>query len=71
MKLEKREITLNEADSIKDVFYMERALLHAYSLQMPKAERKETRSKMMKLMGEAGENVYFVADLMTNGTENE
>lgn len=69
MKLEKREITLNEADSIQDVFYMEKALLHAYSLHMAKAERKETRSKMMTLMGEAGQNVYLVADLMTNGRE--
>ncbi len=64
MKLEKREITLNEADSIKDVFFMEKALLQAYSLQLSKAERKQTRSEMVKLLSETGENVYFVADLM-------
>ena len=64
MKLEKREITLNEADSIKDVFFMEKALLQAYSLQLSKAERKQTRAEMVKLLSETGQNIYFVADLM-------
>ena len=67
MKLEKREITLNEADSIKDVFFMEKALLQAYSLQLSKAESKQTRAEMVKLLSETGENVYFVADLMKRG----
>ena len=30
MKLEKREITLNESDSLKDLLFFEKALLNEY-----------------------------------------
>lgn len=62
MKLEKREITLNEADSIRDVLETEKTLLRAYASQLEYAERKETRAKLLEHLNESGENVYRVVD---------
>lgn len=64
MKLEKREITLNEADSLKDMLYMEKNLLCRYGELMEKAERKEVRAELLRLMKETGEEVFFVFDLL-------
>ncbi len=41
MKLKKREITLNEADSVKDLFFLDRALADRYKEGLAFAERKE------------------------------
>ena len=38
MKLEKREITLNETDSLKDIYYMEKTLLREYSARLALAK---------------------------------
>lgn len=43
MKLEKREITLNEKDSLQDVCYMQKGLLTAYVQGLDGVERKEIR----------------------------
>ncbi len=64
MKLEKREITLNEFDSLKDVFYIEKTLLSEYVHALSKATRKQTRGELMRLLKETGEDMYFVRDLM-------
>lgn len=64
MKLEKREITLNEFDSLKDVFYIEKTLLNEYVYALSKATRKQTRGELMRLLKETGEDMYFVRDLM-------
>ena len=48
MKLEKREITLNEFDSLKDVFYLEKNLLCEYANALEKACRQETRNEILK-----------------------
>lgn len=48
MKLEKREITLNEADSVTDMLYMEKTLLSTYEKGEKVAERKETKSLCAK-----------------------
>lgn len=48
MKLEKREITLNEADSVTDMLYMEKTLLSTYEQGEKVAERKETKSLCAK-----------------------
>ena len=53
MKLEKREITLNEADSLKDVFYLEKALLSAYADGESYLERKEAFNELSSLLSEA------------------
>ncbi len=62
MKLDKREITLNEADSIRDVLETEKTLLRAYASKLEYAERKETRAKLLEHLNESGKNVYCVVD---------
>ena len=64
MKLEKREITLNEYDSLKDIFYMEKLLLHEYIFSLAKVLRKESKSEILRLMQEVGEDAFFVRGLM-------
>ncbi len=49
MKLKKREITLNEADSLKDVFFTENALMRAYEEGDSFAFRKETANALSAL----------------------
>ncbi len=51
MKLKKREITLNEADSLKDVFFTEKALTSAYAEGEGFAFRKETANELLTLKG--------------------
>lgn len=63
MKLEKREITLNETDSVKDVLYMQKALLAEYVDVLESAERKATREELLRLLKAAGEDMCFVCDL--------
>ena len=64
MKLEKREITLNEYDSLKDSFFMQKTLLNEYAHALPKANRKETRGELLRLMKECAEDMFFLIDLM-------
>ena len=64
MKLEKREITLNEFDSLKDVFYIEKSLLFEYAEALEKARRQETRNELVTLMQETVEDLFFAKDLM-------
>ena len=64
MKLEKREITLNEFDSLKDIFYLEKTLLSEYVEALSKATRRETQSELTRLIKETSEDLYFVRDLM-------
>lgn len=64
MKLEKREITLNEFDSLKDAFYAEKMLIVEYVHVLAKAERKETQGELLRLIKEIGEDMLFVRDLM-------
>lgn len=53
MKLEKREITLNESDSLKDVFYLERTILLEYESGKAYAFRKETVNELQSLVQDA------------------
>ncbi len=57
MKLKKREITLNEADSLKDVFFTEKALVAAYGEVDGFAFRKETANELSALKGLAIDEV--------------
>ena len=43
MKLEKREITLNEKDSVTDMLYMEKMLLERYETYETQTEIKEIK----------------------------
>ena len=55
MKLEKREITLNEIDSLKDVAYWEHFLLGEYEKEKRKCSRKEVDNLFMQHMQEIKE----------------
>ncbi len=67
MKLEKREITLNEYDSLLDIYHMERTLLMQYVQSIAKAKTKQTLGELLRLTNETGEDVYFIKDLL-NGS---
>ena len=64
MKLEKREITLNEKDSLKDVFYTEKNLLLSDCQYLCMAERNQTREELLALIKETGEDMLFTRDLL-------
>ena len=52
MKLEKREITLNEKDSLQDACYMQKGLLDAYLQGLEEVERKEVRQYIQQRIDE-------------------
>lgn len=64
MKLEKREITLNEFDSLRDAFCMEKALIEECVQALFCVWRKETRDALVQLLKETVENALFLQDLM-------
>ena len=64
MKLEKREITLNEYDSLEETYYFQKTLLKEYAELLCHVSRKETRGAVLRLMTETGEDLSLVADLM-------
>ncbi len=53
MKLKKREITLNEEDSLLDVVYFERGLISAYESARLGANRKEVVNEVEILQNAA------------------
>ncbi len=63
MKLKKREITLNEADSLKDVFFIEKSLASAYGEGDKFAFRKETANELAALKRLALEELERAATL--------
>ena len=64
MKLEKREITLNEKDSLKDVFYLEKTMLAEYGEALLQAERNETQRGLFELMRQTAKEMLFIKDLL-------
>ena len=64
MKLVKREITLNETDSVKDVAYTQKNLLTQYVNALEYAERKSVREELLRLMKQTGEDLCFTRDFM-------
>jgi len=71
MKLEKREITLNQTDSLTDVFYTEKNLTAHYTYALESVQRKETREQLLKLLKEAGEDLYLAQDLMQRSRKEQ
>ena len=69
MKLVKREITLNECDSLKDVYFFEKYLMSAYMETLAKSTRKEVRGALLELIKEVGAEMGLVADLLQNSKE--
>ena len=64
MKLDKREITLNEQDSLRDVLFLEKALLLAYVEGLGKVNRKETRERLLDFIKEGANDLFLVNDLL-------
>ena len=57
MKLEKREVALNEKDSILDMLLFEEHLQERYRRAAAKATRKEENSVLEKAADELQENI--------------
>ena len=70
MKLEKREITLNETDSLKDVYYLEKTLLREYSARLALAKCQETKHELSALVKEVTEDMEKVEKLMKESAKN-
>ena len=63
MKLEKREITLNEKDSLLEMAYISKLLLLEYAQALSLVERKQTRKELLTNSRETGEDTCFLFDL--------
>lgn len=63
MKLEKREIMLNEKDTLQEAIWLERSLLHAYIECMNETDRKQTRSIFETNVKEVVQDLYTLLDL--------
>ena len=70
MKLEKREITLNETDSLRDVYYLEKTLLREYSARLSLAKCQETKHELSALLAEVTEDMERVETLMKKSAKN-
>lgn len=70
MKLEKREITLNETDSLKDVYYLEKTLLREYSARLALAKCQETKHELSAMLKEVSEDMENVEKLMKKSAKN-
>ena len=64
MKLEKREITLNEFDSLRDALYMQKMLMMEYQQALFCVWRKEARNRVICLLQETAQDALFLQDLM-------
>ena len=64
MKLEKREITLNEKDSLLDVFYMQKTLIGEYLFALERATKKATRLQMISHLQAAAQDLSYIQELI-------
>ena len=64
MKLEKREISLNEYDSLKDAFYTQKLLLIEYAHALAETAKRQTRDELVKLITEICDDMSLMRDLM-------
>lgn len=64
MKIEKREITLNEYDSLHDIFQTEKNLLRTYIEYLDGVESKETQKAFIKAISAVAEDMLGVLSLM-------
>lgn len=71
MKFEKREITLNECDSLKDVYYFEKSLLSAYEKGAQNVQSKETLGTIKAFMSETQTEIEKIAELIKKSSKND
>ncbi len=70
MKLKKREITLNEVDSVKDAYFLQRAIVREYENSPRFAARKETENVIETLRREGAEEEERLLKLLQKIKEN-
>lgn len=70
MKLEKREITLNEKDSLQDMLFAQKNITRTYLEAIENVRFRECRKTLIKLLAEASEDICFLCDLQ-KGIEEE
>lgn len=63
MKLEKREITLNETDSVKDMYFYEKNLQNCYAHALKFVQRKEAEGELSRLCREAEKDAAMMEEL--------
>ncbi len=63
MKLEKREISLNEIDSVTDALWAQKALLLEYCGCLEKITRKEIRVAIIERIGQIAKDIFILTDL--------
>ena len=66
MKLEKREITLNEKDSLFEMLCLEKMLVESYIEALFFSERKEVKMALIKGVEEGVQMLLRVQDLTAN-----
>ena len=66
MKLEKREITLNEKDSLFEMLCLEKMLVESYIEALFFSERKEVKMSLTKGVEEGVQMLLRVQDLTAN-----
>jgi hypothetical protein len=71
MRLEKREIMLNEQDSLLDVLFSEKALLSAYVDTLPSVYKKETRERLLCFIKEVAEEFFLIKDVLEKIRRND
>ena len=64
MKLEKREVTLNEKDTLRDMIFFERNLAAAYQAAADAADTKEEGSVMRRHAEELEERIGRLQKLL-------
>ena len=70
MKLEKREITLNERDSVLDMLMVENLLINAYGAATANVERKEYRLFIAEQLKETANEAFGLNDLLNGLADN-
>ena len=63
MKLEKREVTLNEKDTLLDMIFFETNLALAYRRAAENVEEKETRATLLRHAEELKEKIERLEEL--------
>lgn len=64
MKLEKREVTLNEKDTLRDMIFFEQNLASAYQTAADAADTKEEKSVMLRHAEELEERIGRLQKLL-------
>ena len=66
MRLEKREVTLNEKDSLFEMLCLEKMLVESYIEALFFSERKEVKMSLIKGVEEGVQMLLRVQDLTAN-----